>query len=126
MRDFQAKRKFKKVLHSWWVITALVLLNILLLKANFQLYGKERYSANNNDLSQKEYSDATLREKTLSVDIARLSTAEGVDLELRRKFRVAKPGEETVVIIPTVATGTKQELEKKPNFWQNVARFFGI
>jgi len=126
MRDFQAKRNFKRILHSWPVIVVLVLLNLLLFKSNVQLYGKERYTANNEALAKKEYDDVVAREKTLSADIARLSSSEGVDLELRRKFQVVKPGEEAVVIVTKVSTSTKPELEEKATFWQNVTGFFGF
>ncbi|MFA6006301.1 MAG: hypothetical protein WC764_01070 [Candidatus Paceibacterota bacterium] len=126
MRDFQAKRQIKRILYSKVTIGALVVLNLLILKSDIQLYGKERYTASNEAQARQEYNDILAREKSLSADVARLSTSEGVDLELRRKFSVVKPGEEAVVIVKTAATATPEKLEQKSSFWQNVTSFFGF
>lgn len=108
------------------MVILLIVLNLLLFRSNIQLYGKESYTAKNEALAKKEYDDVVAREKALSSDITRLSSSEGIDLELRRKFQVVKPGEEAVVIVATPATSTKPELEEKPGFWQNIKSFLSL
>jgi len=125
MRDFQAKRKIKRVLYSWITVSTLVVLNVLLLKSNIELFGKERYTAKNSAEAKKVYIDTVVRKEALAADVARLGTHEGVDLELRRKFQVVKPGEETVIIVTNSTTSTSTPLEQKPSFWQTVVGFFG-
>ncbi len=39
------------------------------------------------------------RRDFLNAEVTRLSTEKGIEIEIRKKFRVAKPGEELVVII---------------------------
>ena len=101
----------------------LVLLNLWILKSDVDLYQKERYTGRNAVLAEKEYTDLIVRKAELSANVARLSTPEGVDLELRRKFQVAKPGEVTLIIVPTIATATPP-LPEKPTLWQNVMHWF--
>ena len=126
MRDFQAKRKLKRVLFAWPAIVVLVLLNLLLVRANLELYGKERYAAKNEAQAEKEYNDVAGRENSLTADVSRLSSPEGVDLELRRKFQVVQPGEETVVIVASSSTTPEPKLEQKPGMWENLMHWFGF
>ena len=126
MKDFQAKRKVKRAIFSWPVVVLLVGVNLLLLKSNVQLYGKERYTADNEAQAQKEYRDVVSRQNSLTADVARLSTSEGVDLELRRKYQVVKPGEETVVIVTSAVATTSEKLEEKPGMWENPLHWLGL
>lgn len=127
MKDFQAKRKKKRLLYSWWTVAVLALLNIFIVKANWQLYGKERYTHKNMIEAKKEAEDLEKRELELQASVSNLRSAEGIDLELRRKFQVVKPGESVVVIVPPgAATSAPDTLEEKPSLWQNFVGFFGL
>ena len=124
MRDFQARRRIKRITFSWFTLSVLLIVNIFLVRANYLLYEKERYTLANETQAQKEYDDAVSRQKSLNAEVARLNTSEGIDLELRRKFQVVKPGEETVVIVSSAAT-TSELLPEKTSLWQNVTHWFG-
>ena len=99
MKDFQRKRKIRKVLYSPGVILGLFLLLVLVSKATWGLYDKERESRKNLDRVEADLLALTVREEQLTKDIARLRTPEGIESEIREQFQVAKPGESMVILV---------------------------
>jgi len=99
MRDFQRKRKIRRLLYSRSALAIAFILLILIGKATWGLYVKERESRENLDRVEAELSALTERERRLKEDIARLQTPEGLETEIREQFQVAKPGEQMVVLV---------------------------
>jgi len=128
VKDFQAKRNVKRLIYSWWTIAILVIINSLLIRSNLSLWSKVRYTAKNEARAEKEYNDVLARHMVLTADIQRLNSPEGVDLELRRKYQMVKPGEQTVVIVGEIASSSnsRYELEEKTGIWENLLRWLGL
>ena len=79
-------------------MVAFVLL-LLVGKATWGLYAKERESMKNLNRVEAELSALTERERTLQEDISKLQTPEGLESEIREQFQVAKPGERMIVLV---------------------------
>ena len=58
------------------------------------------------DLEKKELEKLAIREKTLTASINYLKTDQGIEDEIRTKFRAVKDGENVVVIVDSQATVT--------------------
>ncbi len=99
MNDFQRKRKIRKVLYSRGVMAGVFLLLLLISKATWGLYAKERESKKNLDRVEGSLAALTIRKERLQSDIARLNTPEGIESEIREQFQVAKPGEKMVMLV---------------------------
>lgn len=99
MLDFQQKKKFRKVMYSRAALLALLVVVILLARSTYNVYKKERLSAENYNQAKKELDDLQARKTMLDSEIARLGTDSGVEEEIRSKFSVAKPGETVVVVV---------------------------
>lgn len=113
MRDFERKRKIRKVLYSKGVLLLLLLLLVLVGRATWGLYAKERESRRNLDRVEAELLGLQLREEKLRADIARLKTPEGVETEIREQFQVAKPGEKMIVLVDDRQENPEQKAEER-------------
>ncbi len=99
MKDFQRKRKIRKVMYSKWVLVGLFVLLVVVSKATWSVYAKERDSGANLSRVETELQSLSEREQKLRTDIERLKTPEGIESEIRGQFQVAKPGERMVVLV---------------------------
>ena len=113
MRDFERKRKIRKVLYSKGVLVVVFVLLVLISKATWGLYAKERESRNGLDRIEQELSALTSREERLQNDIARLQTPEGIEFEIREQFQVAKSGEKMVVLVQEQKSTAEQKIEER-------------
>ena len=126
MLEFQKKKKIKKVLYSRTVLIFLAIIFIILLRSLYGVYKKESLSMQNLDMDKNELAQISERQKDIANSLEYLKTDQGVESEIRNKFRVVKEGEKVAVIIDdqtsstpaTVAgdTGTTTE----HGFWYNI------
>ncbi len=107
---------------SPWMAVILALLVILGGLSVVRAFAKEREAAKLRNQYRKELSDMESRETELNRQIENLSTDRGLEEEIRERYRVAKPGEELVVVVDN---GTVPN-EKTPTFWMKVRAFIGI
>ena len=122
MRDFQRKQKIRKTLYSRGVLFGVFLLLVLVGKATWGLYDKERESQKNLDRVEADLSGLTLREEKLEQDIARLRTPEGIESEIREQFQVARPGESMVVLVEDTKEPPEQTVEER----SLISKFFDL
>lgn len=99
MRDFQERRKFRKIIYSKFSVVILIVLAILSIRAVWGVYEKYRISDQALLNSQSELSELLNRADRVSRGVARLGTSRGVEEEVRLKFPVAKSGETVIVLI---------------------------
>jgi cell division protein FtsB len=111
MREFEVRRRFKNLLYSSWSVGALAILCVFLAQAAWGVYGKEKLSALERNQATAELATLKARKATLEAETSRLKTVEGVESEIRDKYRMVKEGEELVVIVenkdPTVLVTQK-------------------
>ena len=127
MQNFQDKRARRKLIYSHATIVVLVVIFLLLSHAVWGIYQKKVLAKEGTDAALRDLAVLQERKTSLEVDIARLSTAQGKEAELRGKFQVAKPGEEVIVVVEGGAsTSTSAVAGKQAKSFLDVLReFFG-
>ena len=112
--EFRKKKKLKKIFYSPVILVILIVVFMILLKSVFGAYQKERLSSENLDKEKIELEKLSLRQKTLADSIEFLKTDQGVENEIRSKFRAVKEGERIAVIIDdnTKSTTTISMVQK--------------
>ena len=104
MREFKDKRKRKEKLYSIWSILALFVILLFLVRSVWNIYQKEKESANLDSDSRVKFNSLSAQADQLAANINKLSTDAGIDEELRLKYGVVKPGEEMIVVVPEDVT----------------------
>ena len=99
MRIFQDKRTRRILLFSHVTLVLLVIFIIVLLHAVRGIYQKKALVEDTRAGVEKEVSFLKERRGALQTDIARLSSDQGSEAELRSKFQISRPGEEVLVLV---------------------------
>lgn len=120
MTEFNQKKAYKKVLYSPLVLFLLLCILLVLIKAFFGVYEKEKMSALKLSRQKAELEKALSRQKTLSDSVSYLKTDKGVEDEMRNKFRVVKDGEMVAVIIDDDSTTTTATSTQEKGFWSGI------
>lgn len=121
MRDFQRKKKIRKLLYSKTAILILFIMLIFVAKAAVGVFYKERESKKNLLRVEENLSALQAREDKLKEEIERLKTPEGVEAEIREQFQVAKPGERMVVLVEEKIETPEKQIERSM-----VSKFFDL
>ncbi len=125
MREFEQKKKLRKVLYSRTIIFFLFLIVLFLARATWKVYKKEQITRHNLNQVADEYKRLEERELAIKSSVDYLQTDKGVESEIRSKFRAVKPGEQVAIIInDEVKKPVPPPIEK--TFWQKVLDFFDI
>ena len=123
MREFQEKKRVKHILYSRTSVVILFFLILFFANAAWKVYEKERESAANAVRAQNELQRLKDREQVLTREIARLSTDQGIEEEIRSKYSVSKKGEQLLVIIDKEKATTTPE-EAPQGWWQRFLSWF--
>jgi cell division protein FtsB len=123
MREFQEKRRFRKILYSKGTVAVLAILVIFFSRATWKLYTKERESAANAEQAHNSLKRMEDRKKVLSDEISRLKTDEGIEEEIRSKYGVSKPGEQVLIIVDDKEATTSTSTPDK-TLWQKIKDWF--
>jgi cell division protein FtsB len=106
---------------------AMVILGVVLFflaRSAFNVYHAEERSRQELLSTQQEYKNLTEKSDFLTSEIEKLGSVEGLEEELRNKFRVVKEGEKMVIIVePSTVASTSPDAGGK-GFWANVVNFF--
>ncbi len=120
--------RFKRILYSWPSIVILAALVIVVARAAFGVFQKEQESARSLTRSEAELKQARVRQEFLTAEIGRLQTLQGIENEIRDRFRVHKPDEKLIILVdgdnPKNATSTETEKSVKKNFWSDILEVF--
>lgn len=117
--------------HSFWhsplVLLVLFCVLIIFIYNIVGLIEKERETSKKKNITLSNIETLRAREKSLSDDIAKLKTEEGVEEIIRDKYQVVKEGEKMVVIVDEEKKETLDLEEKnKHGFFEWVKRMFGV
>lgn len=99
MREYQEKRKLRKIFGSKIALVFLFCLSLFLIYSAFNVYKKSRHAVSKNNAIEKELADLERRKIELESEITRLKSDFGAEEEIRKKFNVVRPGEEVLVIM---------------------------
>lgn len=97
--DFEQKRNLKRILFSKTSVVILALLVILLMRATWSIYTKVQLTRANLDTINRDYTKLKSREVDLTKHITDLQSGDGIEAQIRQKFRVIKAGEQIAVIV---------------------------
>lgn len=117
MLEFQKKKQLRKILYSPVVLLILAFIFILILRGVWSVYEKAQLSAENLEKERNELQKLAQREKNLAASLDYLKTDQGVENEIRTKFRAVKEDEYVAVIIDTQTPTTSTATTTKGGFW---------
>ncbi len=120
MHEFQQKKKIRKILYSPLVLIILALVLVVLIRGVWNVYNKERLSSENLEQEQAELAKLEERERSLASSFDYLKTDQGIESEIRTKFRAVKEGEKVSVIIDDKTPTSSATTTQKHGFWYNL------
>lgn len=120
MKEFQGKRRFRRLIYSWPLRLLLVLLIILLASSVYRLYQKQQLVLAERQVVLDEVARLTARQKELAAEVARLETDRGVEELIRKNFNVVKTGEKVITLVTTPITTTLPPLPPPPLPWWRI------
>jgi hypothetical protein len=121
MLEFQKKKKLQSTLYSKFTIFVLLVLTIVMIKATWNVFWKARESQLNLEKITRETNNLQDRKESLTSSIEQFDTSRGREAEIRDKFRVAKQGEELIVLLDSPENKPTEVIEK--SLWQ---KFLGL
>jgi cell division protein FtsB len=126
MREFQDRRRVKKLLHSRYAIAALVIIIFLLAQAVWGIYIKYEKSKVFAEKAQADLTTLQNREKTLAKSIESLGTEEGKEKELRDRFGVVKSGEKMIILVDDPADVKPSVNDLNDSWWRKILDSVGL
>ena len=126
MSEFNRKNKYS-FWHSPFALFVLFCILALFVYNIVGLIEKERETSKKKELILAQIESLRARESSISKDIERLKTEEGVEETIREKYQVVKEGEKMVTIVDEDKNASLVEgnVEKEHNFWGWVKGVFG-
>lgn len=116
---FLQKNKRSKI-YSLPVIFILIITVGFLSKAVWNAYNENAKTKEQATKIRLEFEEVSTRANLLSQGLASLKTQEGVEKEIRKKFSVAKEGEQVVVIIDEESNDTDNVHVEKQGFLNSI------
>ncbi len=125
MIEFQKKKKIKSIVYSPIVLTVLFILLLFLINGVLNVHERAIISINNLKREQIELNKIIEREKKLESSLEYLKTDQGIEEEIRSKFRAVKEGEKIAVILDDVSTSTASSTtEQNIGLWNRIINWF--
>lgn len=115
MHDFQKKKRIRKIMYSPITLTILALVFAVLVSGVWGVYNKMKLSLKNLDKEKTEQAKLEHRKVNLATSIEYLKTEQGIENEIRTKFRAVKDGEKIAVIVEDKESTTTQMGTTTPN-----------
>ena len=124
MREFQEKRKFKKIIYSGWLQIFLGIVLLALVFSAVKVYKKSWISVQKSQEIKEEMAKLKKRNAELAAEAVRLEGESGKEEEIRKRFDVAKPGEKILVIVDKIGEDVKiNGAENKGGFFSRIWRW---
>jgi cell division protein FtsB len=123
MREFQERRKLRKIIFSRFAFVLLAVILVFLAYSTIKIYLRSRQAKGVNEMVKKEVEDLRNRKSELEASVKRLETETGIEEEIRSKFPVQKPGEKTVMIVEGESKGDNLTANSPSGFFQKIWGF---
>ncbi|TSC84451.1 MAG: hypothetical protein G01um101417_257 [Parcubacteria group bacterium Gr01-1014_17] len=104
MQRFQTKKRIRDFLYSPIALLLLLALIIFLSRAALGAFVEYREAARAEGLSAARAGELAAQEELLRENATLFGSARGAEQEIREKLRMAKPGEEVIMIVDDPAT----------------------
>ncbi|MES2014788.1 MAG: hypothetical protein V4437_03180 [Patescibacteria group bacterium] len=116
------KRLFARIV-LWAGLFFALLFVVLLSLATWRVFVKERAARQEHLDEAKTLTDLKERKTTLEGQLQRLNTERGIEEEVRKRFPVAKPGEEEIMLVASKPSLTSTSTAKA-GFWNTIFGWF--
>lgn len=122
MIDFQGRRRQNSWFYSKLTILILLVLVLLMSRAVFDVYQKNRVARENFYETEKKLNELESEKLALESSVASLSTKLGVEKEIRKNFSVVKEGERLITIIENQKDIPATNTDKQSSSWWKVLK----
>ncbi|MFH0803609.1 MAG: septum formation initiator family protein [Candidatus Tagabacteria bacterium] len=123
MREFQERRKLRRIIFSRFAFVLLGIILIFLTYSTAKIYLRSRQAKEVNEMVKKEVEDLKNRKSELEASVKRLQTEAGAEEEIRSKFPVQKPGENAVMIVEGETKSENLIANSSIGFFQKIWQF---
>lgn len=123
MANFEQRGKYKNLMKSRILLAVILLFLLIISKAAFNVYKRERYSNENLEALKAKKENLLARADNLSEEIENLKTDRGKEEALREKFNVVKSGEEVIALVEPKEIATSTD-EQGKTFWAYIKSWF--
>jgi cell division protein FtsB len=114
--EYKEKIKLRRYLYSRVTLSVLLIILVILIKAVFGIYQKEKLTRDNLDKAEAEYLELEDRDAFLQKEIDSLNTQGGMEKAVRERFGVAKEGEKVIILLDEKKVPDTKVKEGK-GFW---------
>ena len=116
------KRLFARSVLWAGIVLGLVLL-FFVGRATWSVYTKERVAAEAHANEAQALAELTARQKSLSAQMGTLDTPQGMEAEVRERYKVAKTGEEVIVLTDNPNAGGATTTPRQ-GLWEHFLSWF--
>ncbi len=123
MAEFQKKQTWGKVLYSKGSFVILLILIVFMTYNILKILPKLEETSKNKNKALNQVESIRQQTATLTSQIEKLKTVQGVEEDIRGKFRAVKDGEGLIVIVDDPK---KEEVKQEPSvgFWSFLKNIF--
>ena len=124
MPDINLRSRRKNSFYTKLVIVSLIILILILAKATWSVFNKDRGTKENLTETEEDLSALQARGNSLEEEIRSLNTEKGVDEEIRTKFRVVKGDEGMIMLIDSPEGSTTTSSFEEKGLWSRIMDLF--
>lgn len=117
---------WQKIIRSPLALFIALMVCVILAKATWSIHQKASLSATRLEQAQAQMAKLEARRTELSAKVDALSTPEGVEAEIRSKYRAVKAGESVAVIVDDQKLATSTATSSPASWWGSILRMFGL
>jgi cell division protein FtsB len=119
---------YERVAGSPLALIAVIILLAFLAKAAWNIHAKASTTSQKLSESQIELAKLKDSQQDLTAKVSYLSTDQGIEAEMRTKFKAVKEGESVAVIVDTDQKAAAAEATSTASvgWWRRMLRFFGL
>jgi len=110
-----------------WVVIALVgAFAVFLAGSVWEIKNKERIAWQERENAKERLTDVSKRYDALSESVAHFGSERGLEEEFRKRFPVAREGEEVIVLVNAPEAAVDSETLKPDGWWRLVTDWLGF
>jgi cell division protein FtsB len=123
MTPLQWKRLIYRGL-AWLLIAVLATLAVLIGFAAWKVYSKGEDARIAHANAEESLQELDERKVALETQLEKLGTDRGVEEEIRKRYQLAKPGEEVVVLVNEDDGAESSAKPAQRGFWESITSWF--
>jgi len=110
----------------WLFVVFLLSVAVFFAGATWEIRHKERTAWQEREYVRVQYEELTSRHIALSEKLSDLETERGLEEEFRKRFPVARDGEEVVVLVDATRAVEDTTIDPPQTFWDRIRGWFGF